>query len=113
MQAQVTADGEHGDPQSLLQHPPTPLPGYRLVEITVTSDSPGIGRKLQDVTWPRASIPLSVLRGRRLRPPHPELVLTQGDRVNLLTSVADGSLARSAANGNGHQPAADESRGHA
>ena len=112
-QAQVTADGEHSDPQSLLRHPPTPIPGYRLVEITVTSDSPGIGRKLQDVTWPRASIPLSVLRGRRLRPPHPELVLTQGDRVNLLTSVADGSLARSAANGNGHQPAADESGGHA
>jgi CIC family chloride channel protein len=111
-QAQVTADWEHGDPQSLLRHPPTPLPGYRLIEITVTSDSPGIGRKLQDVTWPQASIPLSVLRGRRLRRPHPQLVLALGDHVNLLTSAADGSPARSAANGNGHQPATDGSGGH-
>jgi CIC family chloride channel protein len=111
-QAQVTADWEHADPQSLLRHPPTPLPGYRLVEISITPDSPGTGRKLQDVAWPRASIPLSVLRGRRLRPPHPELVLTHGDRVNLLTAAADGSPARSAVNGNHHQPATDGSGGH-
>jgi CIC family chloride channel protein len=112
-QAQVTAGWEHGDPQSLLRHPPTPLPGYRLIEITVTSDSPGTGRKLQDVTWPQASIPLSVLRGRRLRPPHPELILAPGDHVNLLTSVPDGPPVRSAAGENGHQPATDGSGGHA
>jgi CIC family chloride channel protein len=112
-QAQVTADWEHGDPESLLRHPSTPLPGYRLVEISITSDSPGIGRKLKDVTWPRASIPLSVLRGRRLRPPHPELVLAPGDHVNLLTAAPDGSPARPAANGNHHQPKTDGSGGHA
>jgi CIC family chloride channel protein len=98
--AQATADGEHADPDTIRQHPPTPLPGYRLTEIAITSGSPGAGRKLKDVAWPLASMPLSVLRGRRLRPPHPELVLVPGDHVSLLTSAPDGSPERPAANGN-------------
>ena len=110
--AQVAADWEHTDPQSLLRHPPTPLPGYRLIEITVGSSSPGTGRKLQDVTWPQASIPLSVLRSRRLRPPHPDLVLAPGDHVNLLTPVPDGPPARPAARGNHGLPSADGSGSH-
>ena len=68
-QAQATADWEHADPGALLQHPPTPLPGYQFVEITITAGSPAAGRKLSDVTWPPASTPVSVLRGRQLRPP--------------------------------------------
>ena len=111
-QAHLTADWDHTDPASLLRHPPTPLPGYRLIEITVTPDSPGTGRKLKDVTWPRASIPVSVLRGRRLRPPHPELVLATGDHVNLLTSAPDSPPARPAADGNHGQPSADGSGSH-
>jgi chloride channel protein, CIC family len=111
--AQASADGEHADPESLQQHPPAPLPGYRLIEIALTSGSPGTGRKLKDVTWPRATIPLSVLRGRRPRPPHPELVLAPGDRVSLLTTAPDSSPERSAANGHHAQPAGDGSGGHA
>ena len=59
-----------------------------------------------------ASIPLSVPRGRRLRPPRPELVLAPGDHVNLLTPAPDGSPARPAGNGNHHQPKTDGSGGH-
>jgi CIC family chloride channel protein len=92
-QAQLTADWQHGDPEALLRHPPTPLPGYRVIEISVTPGSAGAGRKLKDITWPRASAPLSVLRGRRLRPPHPELVLAPGDHVNLLTPAPHSSPA--------------------
>src|SRR2546429_3493394 len=51
-QAQVSADWEHADPESLLRHPPTPLPGYQVAEITITAGSPAAGRKLGDVTWP-------------------------------------------------------------
>jgi CIC family chloride channel protein len=112
-QAQVTADWEHADPESLRQHPPAPLPAYRLIEIALTSGSPGTGLKLKDVAWPRASIPVSVLRGRRLRPPYPEFVLAPGDRVSLLTAAPDGSPERPAANGNHPQPAGDGSSGHA
>ena len=86
-QAQVAADWEHADPDSLLRHPPTPLPGYQVAEITITAGSPAAGRKLGDVTWPRASAPVSVLRGYQLRPPRPEITLAAGDRVSLLTGA--------------------------
>ena len=90
-QAQLAADGDHADPDSARQHPPTPLPGYQLVEITLASDSPAAGRKLGDVTWPSDSSPVSILRGRHLRPPDPQLTLAPGDRVSLLTLARSGS----------------------
>jgi CIC family chloride channel protein len=111
--AQATADGEHADPDTIRQHPPTPLPGYRLTEIAITSGSPGAGQKLKDVAWPLASMPLSVLRSRRLRPPHPELVLAPGDHVSLLTSAPDGSPEPPAANGNHARTAGNGSSCHA
>ena len=39
-------------PGALPQHPPTPLPGYQLTEITITASSPAAGRMPADVTWP-------------------------------------------------------------
>jgi CIC family chloride channel protein len=93
-QAQASTDWDHASPGEFPQHPPTPLPGYRLVEITITDRSPAAGRKLADVTWPPGSTPVTVLRGRQLRPPHPELTLAPGDRVSLLTAVRDGSAER-------------------
>ncbi len=111
--AQITADGAHADPDSLLQHPPTPLPGYQLTEITLTADSPAAGRRLGDVSWPPASSPVSVLRGRQLRPPHPQITLTAGDRVSLLTMASDGSPARHPAGESHAQPAGDGNGNHA
>ena len=83
--AQLAADWDHADPDSARQHPPTPLPGYQLVEITIAGDSPASSRKLGEVLWPPASTPVSILRGRHLRPPDPQLTLAPGDRVGLLT----------------------------
>ena len=83
--AQLAADWDHADPDSARQHPPTPLPGYQLVEITIAGDSPASSRKLGEVPWPPASTPVSILRGRHLRPPDPQLTLAPGDRVGLLT----------------------------
>ena len=85
--AQAAADPEHGDAEAILAHPPVPLPGYRVIEITVTADSPAAGRKLGDLSWPPASVPVSVLSGRRLRPPDSEITLSAGDRVSLLIPV--------------------------
>jgi chloride channel protein, CIC family len=86
-QAQVTADWDRADTESLLAHPPAPLSGYRVIEIVITAGSAAAGRKLEAVTWPPASLPVSVLRGRRLRPPNPDVTLRPGDQVGLLVSA--------------------------
>jgi len=67
-----------------LADPPTPLPGYQVVEVAVVADSPDAGQAVGSVTWPAGSIPVSVLRDRRLHDPDPGLVLRPGDRVSLL-----------------------------
>ena len=109
--AQTSADWDHADPDSLLKHPPTPLPGYRFIEIFVATGSPAAGRKLGEIAWPRGSVPVSILRGRHLRPPDPQLTLAPGDRVSLLTlgdsAVPDPAAPddiRSAGNGTGSRP---------
>jgi chloride channel protein, CIC family len=90
-QAQAAADRDHDGTRSPVQHPPTPLPGYQVTEITITDDSPAAGRKLKDVPWPLASTPVSLLRGRRLRAPDPDITLVPGDRVSLLIPAPTGT----------------------
>jgi chloride channel protein, CIC family len=84
---QAAADGEP-DAQADLEHPSVPLPGYYLAEITITENSPAVGRKLGDVSWPPASIPVLALRGGSLRQPHPDITLGPSDRVSLLIPAA-------------------------
>ena len=85
VEAQSAADGDcREDAEAMLLHPRTPLAGYQVAEITVTAGSPAAGRKLHEVAWPQAGIPVSLLRGRRLDPPDPGITLAEGDRVGLL-----------------------------
>jgi len=86
--AQAAADGEPDDRRAMLEHPSVPLPGYYVAEITITDNSPAAGRKLGDVSWPQASVPVVVLRGASLRQPHPDTILGPGDRVSLLIPAA-------------------------
>jgi CIC family chloride channel protein len=90
MQAQAAAGWEHADAEAMLAHPPVPLPGYQLIEITVTGDSAAAGRKLGKLPWPAAGTLVSVLSGRRLRAPDSEITLSAGDRVSLLIPVPQG-----------------------
>ena len=71
--------------------PPTPLPGYQILEITIGPGSPGEGKAIGTIVWPRGYLPVSVLHGRSLHEPHPDLVLAPGDRISLLTGVAPGN----------------------
>ena len=84
-EAQADADWDHDTPAATATEAPTPLRGYRIVEITVADGSPAAGTKLGDITWPPGYFPVSVLHDRGLREPDPQAVLGAGDRVNLLT----------------------------
>jgi chloride channel protein, CIC family len=106
-QAQVSADADRG---TLPKQPPTPLPGYQFTEIAVTAGSPAAGRKIGDLCWPPGSTPVSVLRGHQLRPPRPELILSPGDRVSLLTVTPDGSAERDPGGEGNVRPAGDRDR---
>ena len=73
--------------ESGTEQPTTPLTGYQIVEITIASDSTMCGQKLRSIPLPAGYVPVSLIRGTRLIDPDPELALTTGDRVNLLTPV--------------------------
>jgi chloride channel protein, CIC family len=70
------------------QEPPTPLPGYQVLEISVQDGSPAAGRALGTITWPPGSFPVSVLRNHILEDADPGLTVVPGDRINLLTHAA-------------------------
>jgi len=101
---QAAAVPGDGAPEDLLWHPPAPLPGYQLIEITIQGTSPAAGRELADIAWPPGSTPVCVLHGRRLRAPDPGLTLAAGDRVSLL--IPEGQPAPEVA-GEGACPVAD------
>ncbi len=67
---------------------PTPLSGYRVLEVAIGNDSPAAGRLLGSVSWPSGSIPVAVLHDRALQDPSPDLTLGAGDRVSLLAPVS-------------------------
>jgi len=78
-------------PPAQATQPPTPLPGYQVVEITVGPGSPGVGQAIGTIAWPHGYLPVSVLHGRSLHEPRPDLVLAPGDRISLLTGAAPGN----------------------
>lgn len=74
--------------------PPTPLRGYRVLEISVNPGSPAADVPLGTLSWPPGSIPVSVLRDRVLRGPDPDLVLSVGDRISLLAPAGSDAAPR-------------------
>jgi chloride channel protein, CIC family len=73
--------------------PPTPLPGYQVLEVTIAKDSPATGKTLGTITWPPGYLPVAVLSDRCLQEPGPDRTLAAGDRVSLLAPVPPGQHA--------------------
>ncbi len=69
--------------------PPTPLPGYQVLEVSIGPDSPAVGQELGAVAWPPGWIPVSALHERTLQEADPGLTLAPGDRVNLLAPAPE------------------------
>jgi chloride channel protein, CIC family len=85
-QAQLAADSGQA---AARREPSAPLPGYRLVEVTIGGDSPAADTRLGTVRWPSGSAPVAVVRGSSYRSADPDLALKPGDRVSLLAPVSE------------------------
>jgi CIC family chloride channel protein len=66
---------------------PAPLEGYEIMQVTIRSDSPGIGRPIDEASWPPGSIVVAVSQGRELVTPRPDMELRAGQRVVLLARL--------------------------
>jgi chloride channel protein, CIC family len=86
--------------------PPTPLPGYQVLEVIIGPGSPAAGMRLASIHWPTGSIPVCVLRHRTLQHPDPGLILAAGDRISVLARAASPSPSRPAH----HEPHSRPSR---
>jgi CIC family chloride channel protein len=82
--AQLAAEWALPDPQAALREPPTPLPGYHILEIAIDDGSPAAGQALCALTWPAGTTPVAVLHHHRLRDPQPDMVLSPGDQITVL-----------------------------
>ncbi|HWD64244.1 MAG TPA: chloride channel protein [Solirubrobacteraceae bacterium] len=68
--------------------PDNPLVGYRLLEIEVRPGSPAADRRVQDVEWPRATVPVAVTQGGEIRAVRPDTILPTGERLMVLVPAA-------------------------
>jgi CIC family chloride channel protein len=83
-EAQLAATWAEPDPAAALGQPPTPLLGFKLVEVTIRPDSAAAGKTLAALSWPDGVTPVSLLHDRRLRDVDADVTLGPGDRINLL-----------------------------
>ena len=78
--AEFVVDGD----KSRAHVPTSPLEDYQILEIAVSPDSPAIGRRIEDVSWPAGAIVVAVTEGFEIDPPKSEARLHAGERVILL-----------------------------
>jgi CIC family chloride channel protein len=83
-EAQLTAEWAVGHPASARREPPSPLPGYQIVEVTLSEDSPAAGQPLGSIEWPCGWTLVTVTRDGQPGSPGPEGMLGAGDRISLL-----------------------------
>ena len=89
-EAQAAADGDCREEAEALPHPPTPLAGYEVAEITVTAARPSPGGNCTRSRGRRPAFPCHCCADVRLGPPDPGITLAEGDRVGLLIPTPPG-----------------------
>ena len=86
--AEFGADGE-----ATLHAPTAPLSGFDLVELSVAADSPALGLRIDQVTWPPGCLVVAVTEGREVMAPGRDILLRVGERVVLLSPANSASEA--------------------
>ncbi len=76
--------GESSHASAPSPQPDTPLVGYELLEIEVAVGSPAANRRVQEVLWPPATVPVAITHRGEIRAVRPETTLTPGERITVL-----------------------------
>ena len=84
----VAADFGARDPEALAHTPSTPLGGYEIVEITITPESPALGRPVGEIAWPPGSRIVAISEGHEIVPVRDDTELRAGERIILLAPAA-------------------------
>jgi CIC family chloride channel protein len=84
----LAAESGADDADSRLHTPSNPLHGYQIVEITISRESPALGRRLGELPWPPGYLVVAVTERREIGAPQRDSELRVGERVILLAPAA-------------------------
>jgi chloride channel protein, CIC family len=76
------------EPHQQVHVPTTPLDGYAILEITISPQATGCGRRLGEMRWPAGCNVVAVGEGHKLIAPRTDIKLRPGQRIVLLAPAA-------------------------
>jgi CIC family chloride channel protein len=88
----LAADFGAEDPAQLAHQSSTPLAGYEIVEITIGPNSPALGRRVDEISWPPGCLVVAVREPDASVTSHNDTTLRDGKRVLLLAPVGAAAL---------------------
>jgi len=88
----LAADFGADDPSLLAHRSSTSLTGYEIVEITVGANSPALGRRIDEISWPPGCLVVAVTERDAPVTSSTDTILRDGKRVLLLAPVGPRTL---------------------
>jgi CIC family chloride channel protein len=88
----LAADFGADDPSRVAHRSSTPLTGYQIVEITVGANSPALGRRVDEISWPPGCLVVAVTEPDTRVTSSNDTILHEGKRVLLLAPVGPQTL---------------------
>ncbi len=76
------------DPEAHAHTPSTPLSGYQIIALTIGPDSPALGQRVGDVSWPTGCLVVAITEKREIVPMHLDTKIRVGERVILLAPAS-------------------------
>ncbi len=80
----VAADFGADDPSVAAHRSSTPLTGYQIIEITINTNSPALGRRVDEISWPPGCLVVAVTDQKADVSSSTDTILREGARVILL-----------------------------
>jgi CIC family chloride channel protein len=88
----LAADFGADDPSLAAHQSSTPLTGYEIVEITVGANSPALGRRVDDISWPPGCLVVAVTEPDARATSSTDTILRDGKRIIILAPVRPEAL---------------------